>query len=1566
MSDSDIKTINKELTSNNYLSNGYRHLTRSKTLHFLFLLIEIFLNIFQELDSYLRDFCPASEEQLPNKLSFISIITVEINKLKEIIKLVIMVIFITLFDLVYIYLKRNNFLIRHTYIAIGFNILELFYFRVFILILFNLLFSLTQYYFLVGLILFMPHIFITIHNFLYNHLYYFVPEFIEYPYDEFTSLFDIILFFCKIILSIIGTSSNDGIGKFFFIVLFLMQIGFSFYFINKLINHSYLFMKNLFLNKARVCFFLTQSFIISLALLVGKTEVMSVLFIIVSIGFILIVMGFVFCLYNPFSYIKIKRETPLENIFFYLYILSNKNTLDFLFENKVNEHFEKCGICNLCKKYMYYFNLNAKDTEKENDEKNKLINKEKNELMNDLSNNNGNQLIDLFYIIYEGENKYYQLVKDMVVNYRLKGRESFNNNTHYFINLIFLMYSDYIENHINLSLNEKLILEVLNQENRLFLDNHQSQINQLLLCNKFINLSNKVINQLKEILNSQQNLNKAKKLIELSFMLKEMKNKKYKINLFCHKFENISNSQNLISACSIIYEEIFNTTLNNSQIPLRDNIQPLEDIFRNNSSRNDKIISLFVDLNNKKCNIIRAGRGLSAYINKNLFDLFPLIFQQYQINCFLSSVLTNFDNTLNKNKSKGVSNNSLISNKKGKKKNTKITSKAIKSLRPLNLNNKNKREYVEIKLIYCENISSKIYYKLLTLKLTPLFNNDNSYFILFDGLYYIHKYTFITMIDYEKNKHADEKMFAVSEPDLEKNAETYSMSLKKYSILQNNQGFVVSKVSSFNISFKLYSIYMVIPRDKDARKNIDKHLSLMKDDKILEDDDDPEHQNYNHKRTKIEKLNIMEDNGSVISQQTSSSHDKGLSSLGLRNKKKYNYYEYNTFNRLKKVIYLTIFLILIVIIFEYIHLNSLENATNKNNNSFLEYREFYKLYFQLFSMTLSVACIEEKCINLINYYSESDDFLVEESFDINSILYMQNQVLAHKIMEKRTVLNNIHKNIGNSKYNEIFGKSINYTRVSQTFNKNDIDYNTTRVQTKFSEAILIMCNAFKVLTEPDEQKAIIYFLNKTDNPFSFLNENKIIEELLSYQKEIYEMILNYKTYSNEFDLINDKLRIILYKKSDLIKICLYIYLNLDTIMILFIDVLIYLYFYFFKSIIIKIINFINMTMNTKNDDFNFDEVFTKKLDNLEIIISLYNGDPLTAIQNLNTIYTEYQQYLNAINKNEQMEMAKRGYRKNSDEENKKNEINNIPKNQRIVSKKDFKNLNIVNKYLIIFYIILLITIIIYAYFTILWVNYFETKSNLYKLMEKNYNLETSVYRAINIYNLMVFNNFTLEEVSQNIYPNLFNPNERVSIIKTFYENLKYAFNSKKEKDSLSANFYEDFEDISNFTCDKLYELNIKKIEELYNSTVENQPINITEQLISICNNSRITESNDPRTVFERHFQNIKNGLVHIDDFTLEGLIQHLKKGTLGKISLFFNIILIYLLELLHSRPHKYAIIRLLNLLKKYIEMTEITFIVIDIIFIIIIIFFFISRIKKYCDQILLLKNVFKIYEIQEQ
>jgi len=46
-------------------------------------------------------------------------------------------------------------------------------------------------------------------------------------------------------------------------------------------------------------------------------------------------------------------------------------------------------------------------------------------------------------------------------------------------------------------------------------------------------------------------------------------------------------------------------------------------------------------------------------------------------------------------------------------------------------------------------------------------------------------------------------------------------------------------------------------------------------------------------------------------------------------------------------------------------------------HSFLQYREFYKLYFQLFSITLSVARIQgqSSCRNIISYYYTTAKYL---------------------------------------------------------------------------------------------------------------------------------------------------------------------------------------------------------------------------------------------------------------------------------------------------------------------------------------------------------------------------------------------------------------------------------------------------------------------------------------------------------------------------------------------------------------------------------------------------------------
>ena len=112
-------------------------------------------------------------------------------------------------------------------------------------------------------------------------------------------------------------------------------------------------------------------------------------------------------LYNPYSYIRVKKDAPTDNIFFCLFILSEKNDYDFIFENKIKVHYEECGICDICKKFIKYLNRHRNKRNRENDEeKINLINEE-----NNINNENLNkQLKDLFDIVYEGNNKYFKLI----------------------------------------------------------------------------------------------------------------------------------------------------------------------------------------------------------------------------------------------------------------------------------------------------------------------------------------------------------------------------------------------------------------------------------------------------------------------------------------------------------------------------------------------------------------------------------------------------------------------------------------------------------------------------------------------------------------------------------------------------------------------------------------------------------------------------------------------------------------------------------------------------------------------------------------------------------------------------------------------------------------------------------------------------------------------------------------------------------------------------------------------------------------------------------------------------
>ena len=1550
MNDMEIPKIYKEINSDNYLINCYRNITRTKPIHFFLILIEVLLILFQELEIYLGRF---NNYENKNKFLNISYIAKRFDKLHANVKQIIILLHIIIFDGLYYYLKNKSFKRQNIFISIISNILELIHFRLFTLIFSNLLFKLKYTYYLMMLLLSIPHIYIIINNFLYNHLYYFVPPFINYPYDQFSSLFDIILLFIKIFISISENAGNYNLCKFAFLMAIIIQIFFSFFFIYKLFNNSYLFMKNTFLNKSRISLFLINTIIIIFAFLFGDDEIISVLFLIVCLGIFFIVMSYIFMIYNPLHFIKIKKETPLENIFFYLFILSNKNDLEFLIENKLNEHFEGCGLCPLCKKYVKFLENNQID-EEENEERILLIKKRKNK--NDTKDN---KLLDLFHIFYGGKNKYFELVRKIIINYKNIGKDSFKNNSYYYINLSFLIYSDFKKNNKTLSLNEKILLEVFNEENKL-LDNHESQINQILFCNSFINLGNKILTQLKDILNCEQRIQKAKKLLELSISLKEMQSSKYKNNIFNHKQENISNSRNLIMACSIVYEEIFNTSLNNSQIPLRDNIQSLGDIFNNNSNKTDKIISLFLDITNKDCKIIRAGKDLYFYKNCNLFDLFPLVFKEYQINLVLSTILEYFDLNMNDDKKNNNKRSSLVRDARKDSIESKKNNKNIKIKNNNNNKNNNNIKYAETKIIICEIIFSKIYYKLLSMKLTPLFNsNYNSYFILFEGTFLLHKSTLITLQDYEEGNNPRERILAVSDPELEK-PEIYSMTLQKYAQWQNEKGFILINISNFNISNKLYCVYSIEPRNKEASNKLKRDNGSIR---LTKNEEELDEENKNVFKNSKEKL--IDGTSSVISQQTATVYNNGISGIGIRSKKKGNMHEYNSLKKIRKIIYFSIPFILFALLIEFILLRAFRFSLLNELDSYFQFREIYSLYFQLFVTILSFTNIQIDDSNSksqIEFYSNQFDFdTIDGYFNFSSFVKSQSQLLAEKIMNKRSDLVNIHKNIGDKKYNEIFGQKIKFNRISHNYNQEGkIVLSISYVNIQFHEALLIALNSYKMITNNTSNEPIFLMNSKDSN--LILNLYNYSKELTQYQKEIYEIVLNYKNYRDTFNDINDYLfDSLLNVKSKLIELLIYIYLNVDILLMLFICSLLYAYLFYFENILMKILNYINMIMNMKTEKFSFSSFFLKKIENLENILKIYK-EPTKCVKNLNNIYSEYQKNITNQNKNNLSEMNKRGYKKYANNENNKNEMDNIPKNQRIVTKKDIKNLHITFKYLIYLFIILFSLIGSYGGMMYMWYRHFKRQRNLYSIFEKDFTLERSIYAVISMYDFMIFENYTLTQlqnilmINKGIYIN-----EDGILLAKFYNDLEIVFDNYRDKKRLKY-FYSDID--KNFTCEMIY-------KEIVNETIDKieknskNLNNIKDKLIKLCEKSGIEESKDIFSAFEYHYQFLKNAILSIKDFSFDGLVEHLNAGFPGHIKIFFNCILIYILDIVNNFPHEIACNKLNDILYRNIIITESIFIGIDIFLIVITFLFYISKIKNFCSQIILLNKIFQIYETQE-
>ena len=190
------------------------------------------------------------------------------------------------------------------------------------------------------------------------------------------------------------------------------------------------------------------------------------------------------------------------------------------------------------------------------------------------------------------------------------------------INLIYCYYIHFNKKDYILSSNLKLIYELINEENKNILENHLLSTEQIILINEFLNKADNILEQIKEIIISNIIQKIISKLFILLKTIFDLKDKKYKNKLYYNKNEGVINFVRHISICTMIYEEIFNTSLSNGGITLKENQLFLDSLSnKNNNELNQIIIQL--DLLNFENKIIYVVGEFAKYKDMTLCKLFP-------------------------------------------------------------------------------------------------------------------------------------------------------------------------------------------------------------------------------------------------------------------------------------------------------------------------------------------------------------------------------------------------------------------------------------------------------------------------------------------------------------------------------------------------------------------------------------------------------------------------------------------------------------------------------------------------------------------------------------------------------------------------------------------------------------------------------------------------------------------------------------------------------------------------------------------------------------------------------
>ena len=1502
--------INGNNLNSHYLSMSYHFLNIHKGFYYLFFLTEIVFIFLQILQIYCNKYESAKSENI--KIYFFIILLIKsIKKLNISIQFliyVIIIILITVFGLLlkFMYLSKNKFF------GIIINLNEIFFYRICSLIIFDYLFSFNDIYLIFGILLSLPYIIILINGFYINHLSKFMFSFIKYPYDSFSKIIDIILLFVKIFLSISAMAYTNYLSKFFFILsiclLFFLQIYLTYIIIYK----SYLLMNNISLNKIRYSILLSNCFVTLLVLINGFNQFDNVYFIICYGNILILSFLLIIIFYDPYKFIKFKNDESEENIFNYFFILDKDKNKNLLIEAKIEEHISKCGTCNLCKKYR----------------KAKVY---------DIFEN-----IDLYHIIYNNKNYTLNLMNKLIREIKRNGKKSIADNNYFLINLIYLYYIGIIKKDYCFYLNIELIYQLINTENNQLLEDYNTYLNTIKYTNNFLNKAKDILDSINKIL-KENNINKQYELLfNLRSIIEKLKFKEIKNNNNNNGNYNINsidktlNCSNILTICSLFYEELYNESISNSRIYIKNSQNIIDDLIHNNL-KTQKSITLEINSKNFQVKIIRAGGALNKYENYSLLNLFPEIFKLKQIS-LMKEIL------LNSNKESGKETKNEFKNNNNK-------FHQIKEFQNINMN-----------FIIEEKEGDDIYFQLLELNvyLAVLKNIDLIFYL--NGIYKLEKNIIIT----EKSKEY-EYLYHFGNKDLiNKTTELIKENNLKIKIINGNK-YLFNKRLKQNKNvlkgIKNYKVYQFIVQSK---KNIS-HLSNKQIINHLTEDAQMNNSENN------ENL-IYNDVASQSSSVTSSISKNNLMLHNIRNKQVQNGEDITkNFKIIKFVLWIFVFSLIIILLLEYLILKLYHSNLSKDVHFYLNLTKYYLYYSRIFCSILSLSCIGfpemSFCSNTIEEYfqlqiidifeaiSENDYYEFEYFFvDFQTLLFNQEQIMYLILQEtKNDIIDYLSEN-SNGNFNNYFEKYLEHYKINQ--NMEDYFYYITLKKEKlsFNDFLLLITSRLSILTKDLEDiQNPIYLLNKFNEKGNFEYIDKF-NKMNAYQENYYLLLFDNNEFITYLAEIIYEIKEKIYDKINSFQKYILIVLIINVIIYFLIFTNLFGYFSIYLIIVFHIFHDINNFLIEKLGDVSIKDIMRKKLDNLKLILNFYDNDLNATLNDLNSIYHKYKESYELKIKEDSKFTKKESIKENDKEnDNKNNNIFNLFKFKYFTI--FCKNSSRKNLYINSILLLVIIIILFFGIYIIIVIKYLNKQDSVLNWINLTDDLcETTNFLMINFL-IMIYTNQTFSEISSQLPQ------------KDFTSYIYDKFNKLYEASGFANNIQDLLkytEDNINYDCKEFY-LNLdfpyfNLLAERYK--INNETGNFYFTLYYFCNKSNVMAFKNYKSVYMLYFNLIDNLMQNLVNGDYYDIFEFIVYDDMPKIEILYFITYTYLLDLM-SINIQYLFENILKEKNNKIDILGIIFLIAYFHLIISVYFSFTRNIDNDCRTFIQMKKIFRVCNINE-